>query len=139
MSFRLSVRYKTALYRNTGRIGLPSARMLPSTCPTLCFKEIVYLLKIKVHPSRTLSQTLDLKISPCQVDRVVNKTRRRSILMMTPVRQSTSRGWLRLNSTTWARPDPRGLFRETRAADPDLRQSQRTLSGRVRLGPCSGI
>ena len=38
MSFRLSVRHKTALYRNTGRVGL-----LLSTYRTLCFKEIVYL------------------------------------------------------------------------------------------------
>jgi len=37
------------------------------------------------------------------------------------------------------RADPSGLFRETRAADPGLRQSSRTLSGRVRSGPCSGI
>ena len=37
------------------------------------------------------------------------------------------------------RADPHGLFRETRAADPGLRQSPRTLSGRVRSGPCSGI
>jgi len=36
------------------------------------------------------------------------------------------------------RTDPRGLFRETRAADPGLRQSPRILSGRVRSGPCSG-
>ena len=43
---------------------------------------------------------------------------------------STVRG-LWLNSTTRARPDPRGLFRETRAADPGLRQSPRTLSGRA--------
>ena len=47
--------------------------------------------------------------------------------------------WLRLNSTTRARPDPRGLFRETRAANPGLRQSPRTMSGRVLSGPCSGI
>jgi len=29
--------------------------------------------------------------------------------------------WYRLNSTTRTRADPRGLFRETRAADPGLR------------------
>ena len=37
------------------------------------------------------------------------------------------------------RTDLRGLFLETWAADPGLRQSPRTLSGRVRSGPCSGI
>ena len=37
------------------------------------------------------------------------------------------------------RTDPRRLFRETRAADPGLRQSPRTLSGRVRSGPYRGI
>jgi len=60
---------------------------------------------------------------------------------------------LRLNSTTRARPDPRGPTR-TFSRDPGrrpgsptklvrvragLRQSPRTLSGRVRSGPCSGI
>jgi len=49
---------------------------------------------------------------------------------------------LRLNSTIRARPDPRGLAKtlsKTRAADPGHRQSPRSLSGRVRAGPCSGI
>ena len=49
---------------------------------------------------------------------------------------------LRLNSTIRARSDPRGLAKtlsKTRAADPGHRQSPRSLSGRVRAGPCSGI
>ena len=50
--------------------------------------------------SGTLAETPDLKISPRQVGRVVNKTRRRrrqrSSLLTTPIRQSTSRGCLGL-------------------------------------------
>jgi len=48
---------------------------LPFTYPTLCFREIWACPKIRVLPSGTLSQTLDWKISPRQVDQV-NKTRR---------------------------------------------------------------
>jgi len=93
---------------------------------------VTYLLtpEIRVLPSGTLSQTPDLENNYCFVI-------------------SIRRNVLRLHSTTQARPDPRGpartltdsrgLFRETRAADPGLRQSLRTLSGRVRSGPCSGI
>jgi len=58
----------------------------------MCYKEVYLSPKIKVLPSGTLSQTADF--SPRQVDRVVNKTRRRSSLLTTPTRQSTSRGCL---------------------------------------------
>jgi len=70
---------------------------LPSTFPTLCFKhtEIWLSPKIRVLPSATLSQTPDLEnFATAKVDCVVNKTRRRSSLLTTPKRQSTSRGCL---------------------------------------------
>jgi len=61
--------------------------------PTLCYKEIWVSPKIRVLPSGTVSQTPDLEtISPRQVDRVVNKTRRRrrqSSLLTTPMRVVT--------------------------------------------------
>ena len=37
------------------------ARRLPSTCPTLCFKEIWITPKIRILPFGTLSQTVDLQ------------------------------------------------------------------------------
>jgi len=43
------------------RIGWFLARELPSTCPTVCFKEIQVPSKIRVLPSVTLLQTLDLE------------------------------------------------------------------------------
>jgi len=53
-------------------------RRLCSTYPTLCYKDIWVSPKIRVLPAGTLSQTPDLEtISPRQVDRVVNKSRRR--------------------------------------------------------------
>jgi len=73
---------------------------LSSTYPTLCYKEIWVSPKIRVIPSWTLSQTTDLEISisPRQVDRVVNKTRRsrrrRSSLLTTPILQSMNHGCL---------------------------------------------
>ena len=59
-----------------------------------------YVQKLVYFPSGTslCPKLRSLKISPRQVDRVVNKTRRRrrrrSSLLTTPVRQSTSRGCL---------------------------------------------
>ena len=52
--------------------------------------------KVRVLPYETLSQTPDLKSFVTAVDRVVNKARRRrrSSLLTTPIRQSTSRGCL---------------------------------------------
>jgi len=44
-----------------------------STYPMLYYKEILVPPKIRVLPSGTLSQTLDLEILPQQVDGVVNK------------------------------------------------------------------
>jgi len=52
-------------------------RNFPSTCHTLCYKEIWVSPKIRARPSGISCQTATLKISPRQVDRVVNKTRRR--------------------------------------------------------------
>ena len=48
--------------------------------------------KIRVHSSGTLFQSLENFAR--QVDRIVNKIRRRSSLLTTPIRQSTSRGCL---------------------------------------------
>ena len=67
---------------------------LPSNYPTLCCKEIWASPEIRVLPSGAMSQLQ--KISSRQVDRVVNKTRRRrrSSLLTTPIGQSTHRGSL---------------------------------------------
>ena len=75
----------TSWYWNetTGRIELVFGTWrLPSTYPTLCYR----LNEIRVSPSGTLSWTRTSKISPRQVDRVVNNTRRRrrSSLLTTP-------------------------------------------------------
>ena len=80
----------------TGRIELFLARMLPSTYPTLCCKEIWVSPKLGYLPLELCAKLRTWKISPRQVDRVVNKTRRRrrSSLLTTPIRQSTSRGCL---------------------------------------------
>ena len=84
---------QAVLYRNdwTNRVGF-LARMLPSTCtyPTLCCKLIWVYPKLRVRPLFCSKQRTQ-KISPWQVDRVVNKTRRRrqSSLLTTPIRQST--------------------------------------------------
>ena len=71
---------------------------LPSACPTLFYKEIVVSPEIRVLPLELCPKLRTWKISPRQVDRVVNKTRRRrrlrSSFMTTPIRQSTSRGCL---------------------------------------------
>jgi len=67
---------------------------LPSICPTLFCEEVRIPTKKRVLPSGTFSKLRTMKISPRQVDRVVNKTRRRSNLLTTPIRLSTSRGCL---------------------------------------------
>jgi len=61
MSVCLSVRRSETgiVSKTTGGIELPWR--LPSTCPTLCYKEIWVSPKIRVLPSGTLSQTLDLE------------------------------------------------------------------------------
>ena len=56
-----------------------------------------YLHKLGYFPLGLCPKLWTWKISPLQVDRVVNKTRRRrrrSSLLTTPIRQSTSRGCL---------------------------------------------
>jgi len=50
---------------------------------SLRYKKISVSPKIRVLPSGTLSETLNFKISPQQVDRVVSITRRRSYLLTT--------------------------------------------------------
>jgi len=61
----MSICHKPVLYQNnwTNRIELVLAWCLSSTNPTLtlCYKEIWVSPKIRVLPSGTLSQTLDLK------------------------------------------------------------------------------
>jgi len=92
---RLSVRHRPVLYRNdwANRAGFWHGGFLSQT--VLTYNEIWVFPKIRVLPYKTLFQTTTVKISPRQVDRVVNKTRRRrSSLLMTPIRQSTSRGFL---------------------------------------------
>ena len=90
------VRHKPILYQNewTNRAGFWHRGFLPAI-PHCIVKKYGVSPKIRVLPSGTLSQTRTQKISPRQVDRVVNNTRRRrrrSSLLKTPIRQSTSRG-----------------------------------------------
>jgi len=76
----LSVRHKPVYcIETTERIELVLAwgYLTQSRRPALCYKEISVSPKIRVLPPGTLPQTPDFKISPRQVDRVVNKTRRR--------------------------------------------------------------
>ena len=97
-SVRLCVRHKPVLYRNdwTNRAGFWDRGFLSPIAHgvTITFG----YLQNGALSSGTLSQTPELeKISSPQVDRVVNKTRRRrwrSSLLTTPIRQSTSRGCL---------------------------------------------
>ena len=76
----------------TARIELFLAWTLPSTYPTLCCKEIWVSPKLGYLPLELCAKLRTWKISPRQVDRVVIKTRRRSSLLTTLQRQSTSRG-----------------------------------------------
>ena len=74
-----------------------AAWRLPSTYPTLCYKEIWVSPKIMVLPSLWYFVPNSGLISPRQVDRVVNNTRRRRrrrSSLLTSIRQSTSRGSL---------------------------------------------
>ena len=95
-----SVRHKPVLRRNDlMKCKLVLAWRLRSIFPTLFHKEIWLPPKIRVLPSGTLirPKLRTWKISPRQVDRVVNKTRRRrrrSSLLTTPMRRSTHRGCL---------------------------------------------
>jgi len=74
--------------------------VLASTYPILCCKEIWVSLKLEYFHLELCPKLQSLKISPRQVDHVVNKTcRRRSRLLTTPIRQSTSRGHLLGQST----------------------------------------
>ena len=73
----------------TGRIEPVLARRIPFTYLTLCFKKILVSPKIRVLPSETLSQTLDLENFS-----TVSRRRRRSSMFTTPIRQSASGGCL---------------------------------------------
>jgi len=91
---RLSVRLSdTSRYciETTVRIELVLAWRLPSTYPTLCYKEIGYLQ----NPCGILSQTPE-NFARAMVDRVVNKThrcgRRRSSLLTS--RTTGDESWL---------------------------------------------
>ena len=76
----------------TGRIELVLACRLPSTYPTLCFKEIWLLPKIRVLP---LELCPKLRKFHHGKSVVWSTTRWRSSLLMTPICQSTYRGcWL---------------------------------------------
>jgi len=85
----MSVRHKPVLYRNywTNRAGFFFAGRLTSTYPTLCCKESLVSPKFGSY-FWDCPKLRTWKFSPRQVDRVVNKTRRRrSNLLTTPIRQ----------------------------------------------------
>jgi len=93
-----SVCHKPVLYRNdwTNRAGLWHRGFLPPV-PHRVVRKYGYLQKLGFFPLRLCPKLRTSKISPRQLDRVVNKTRRRrrrSSLLTTPIRQSTSRGCL---------------------------------------------
>ena len=96
---RLSACHKPVLYRNdwTNRAGFWHRGLLPHI-PRCVIRKYGYLQKLGYFPLELCPKLRTWKISPRQVDRVVNKTRRRrrrrSSLLTTPVRQSTSRGCL---------------------------------------------
>jgi len=76
----LSVRHRPVLYRNdwTNRARF-FAWKFPSTYPTLCYamRKNGYLQKLGYFPLGLCPKLRTLKMSPRQVDRVVNKARRR--------------------------------------------------------------
>jgi len=79
---RVSVCHKPVLYRNdwTNRASFWHGGFLPSI--PHCYKEIWASPEIKVLSPGTLSQIPDFEtISPRQLDRIVNKSRRRSSLL----------------------------------------------------------
>ena len=97
-SVRLSVCYKPVLYRNgwRNRAGYWHGGFLPSI-PHCVIRKFGYLQKLWYFPLELFPKLPTWKISPRQVDRIVNKTRRRrrrSSLLTPPIRQSTSRGCL---------------------------------------------
>ena len=73
--------------------------------PHWVIRKCVYLLKLGYFPLELCPKLRTNKISPRQVDRVVNKTRRRrrrrSSLLTTPIQQSTSRGCLLQTDQMW--------------------------------------
>ena len=93
----LSVCVVSVLYRNdwTNRAGFWHGGFLPPITHYL-LRRFVYLQKLAYFPLGLCPKLRTWKISPRQVDRVVNRTRRRrrrrSSLLTTPIRQSTSRG-----------------------------------------------
>ena len=95
----LSVRRKPVFYRNdwTNRGGFWHGGFLPPI-PHCSIRKCGYLQKLEYFPLDLCPKLRTFgKISPRQVDRVVNNTprrRRRSSLSTTPIRQSTSRGCL---------------------------------------------
>ena len=95
MYVRLSVCHKPVLYRNTGRIELVLACRLPCTNHTLCYSKI-RVLKITVRPtaSVTLSQTVNLDNFSTASRSCCQQNSSTVELLMTPIRQSTSRGCL---------------------------------------------
>ena len=96
-----SVCHKLVLRRNdwTNRASLGMNASFHVSTP--CCKEIRVSPKVTALPSQTLSWIL--KISPQQVDRVVNKTRRRSILLTTLTTADAMHSPRRLFTT---RPSP---------------------------------
>ena len=91
-----SVRHKPVLCRNDWTNRVAFGVKVSFHRPHCVIRKFGVSPKIRVLPSWTLFQTPDLNISPRQVDRVVNKIRRRrqSSLLTTPIRHSTSRGCL---------------------------------------------
>jgi len=89
-----SVRHKPVLYRDdwTNRAGFGTEISFHLSHTVI--RKFGYLQKIGYFPVELCPRLRTPKISPRQVDRVVSKTRRRSSLLTTPTRQSTSRGCL---------------------------------------------
>jgi len=97
LSVCLSVCHKPVLYPNdcTNRAGFWRGRggFLPPA-PHCVIRKSGYLQKLGYLPPVLCPKLRTLKISPRQVDRVNDTRRRRSSLLTTPIRQSTSRGCL---------------------------------------------
>ena len=92
-SVRLSDYYEPVLYRNdwTNRAGLGHGGFLPPV-PHCELRIFGYLQKLGYFSVELCPKLRTWKNSPRQIDRIANKTRKQSSLLMTPIRQSTSHG-----------------------------------------------
>jgi len=93
VSVRLPVRHEPVVHRNdrTNRAGFWRGGF-PAPIPHCVVTKFGYLQKLTYFPLELCRKLRTKKSS--QVNHVINKTRRRSSLLTTPIRQSTSRGCL---------------------------------------------